>query len=112
LIKESEKEILFLTLHFSIYPGFKKALEKATKKGVKIKVIGEATKETERNLKTYKEIGCEVRTHSHNYPRFAVFDNKKIIIRVGKQYRNIIIEDKEIANFFKRAFKELWNKKN
>ena len=109
-INNSKKEILFFTLHYSVYPSLKKAITSAIKRGVKIKVIGYKTKETRDSYNTYKKMGCEVKSIKHDYPRFAVFDNKITAIRIGNFYVNIIVDDKPFSTIFKSFFNQEWKK--
>ncbi len=109
-INQSQKEALFFTLHYSMYPELKKALAKAIKRGVKVRIIGNKTKETIEAYNAYKKMGCETRSVKHDYTRFAVFDGKITTMRIGEAYVNIIVEDEAFSSIFRSFFNQEWKK--
>ena len=61
-------------------------MEKETKKGVKVKLIGIIDKETEKGVREWKKVGCSIKKYnekfSENPLRFTIFDNKQARITI------------------------------
>jgi hypothetical protein len=54
-------------------------------------------------------MGCEIRSIKHDAPRFAVFDGKKTVVRIGQFYINLIIDNESFTEIFKQYYDSLWS---
>jgi len=90
MIKEAEKEIILCTSEQGLlrkYDFFKKAFEKAAKKGVKIKIAAPLTKTNKHISKELKGI-AEIRHAKNLNARFVIVDNKSLMF--------MLLDDKEV----------------
>ncbi len=97
-IKKSEDVLKWFLEQFS---------KKRVKKGVKLKML--VSSKDKAIAEKYKLVEVHELFHEFPYPvTFAAYGNKFKIILWENELCGIIIEDKHIANFFKRIFKVLW----
>ena len=90
MIKEAEKEIILCTSEQGLlrkHDFFKKAFEKAAKRGVKIKIAAPLTKINKHVSKELKGI-AEIRHTKNLNARFVVVDNKSLMF--------MLLDDKEV----------------
>jgi len=117
LLKTAKKSFILCTNNFSLNPDLEKEFKNAIKRGVECKIIGIISSKNIKNAKKYKKIGFEIKHLKHNFPRFAVIDEKSIIFRLSQPergiYTSIWVESYALSNVFTKTFKNLWkNGKN
>jgi len=109
-IKNARKSVLIASYKFN-HPEIIKILENKKLKELKIVVEKENLEDFKKNIHSYKGTGI---FHS----KFVVIDGKTVITGSGNftesdfhLFHNnfLIIEDREIGEFFKRKFLSLWN---
>lgn len=116
-----EREILGVQRNWKYWGEGIRAMEKAIKRGVKVKQIGIINGETEKRAREWKEIGCEIRKYNKklgDYPlRFSIFDNKTARITVGKpeiskpgDYITIWTDSKALIAMLRDQFFQMWEK--
>ena len=114
-----EKEILGVQRNWKYWGEGIRAMEKAVKKGVKVKHIGIINEETEKRAYEWKKIGCKIRKYNDkfgDYPlRFSIFDNREARITIGKpeiknpeDYITIWTDSKPLIAMLRRNFSQMW----
>ncbi len=94
-------------------------MEKAVKRGVKVKFIGVVDSKNMNKVKEWKKIGCKIRDYNKKfgeYPlRFSVFDGKyaritlgKPEVKEGKDYITILTDSKPLVNMLRNQFLGMW----
>jgi len=117
-ILNSKKEISFFIRFGKTDPEIIHAIEKSTRKGIKVKVLGPYRKERETTMFLYKNIGCEVRVlKEFTFPliTFGVYDGRVLHLNFYTPSQPeggllVRIEDEETAKLMKEVFNELWKK--
>ena len=115
-----EKEVLGVQRNWKYWGKGIREMEKAIKRGVRVKFIGIINKETEKRAKEWKKIGCEIRKYNQKFGenplRFSIFDNKEVRITIGKpeipapeNYITIWTTSKPIIAILRKQFLEMWN---
>jgi sugar-specific transcriptional regulator TrmB len=92
-------------------------VKRRAKAGIKTRIVGPRTKESESYLKKYKKTQKkelrEIRSLAENIKidnRIEIYGNKMIITNLEKDNLvSLLIKDKKISNSFKAIFNLLWN---
>jgi len=114
-----KKEILGVQRNWKYWGEGIRAMEKAIKRGVKVRMIGIINEETKNRAKEWKKIGCEIKIYNKkfgDYPlRFTIFDNKEARITIGKpeipnaeDYITIWTKSKPLIKMLKNQFNQMW----
>jgi sugar-specific transcriptional regulator TrmB len=114
-----KKEILGVQRNWKIWGEGLRQMQKAVKKGVKVKFIGEINKETEKRASEWEKIGCKIRHYNkklgENPLRFSIFDNKEARVTIGKpeiqnpdDYITVWTDSKPLVNMLKNQFMQMW----
>ena len=114
-----EKEILGVQRNWKYWGSGIREMEKAVKRGVKVKFIGVVDSKNMNKVKEWKKIGCKIRDYNKKfgeYPlRFSVFDGKyaritlgKPEVKEGKDYITILTDSKPLVNMLRNQFLGMW----
>lgn len=114
-----KKEILGVQRNWKFWGEGIRQMEKAIKKGVKVKSIGIINPETKKRAIEWKKIGVKIRKYNEkfgNYPlRFSIFDNKTARITIGKpeiknpeDYITIWTDSKPLIAMLRKQFFDMW----
>lgn len=114
-----KKEILGVQRNWVVWGEGLRAMQKAVKKGVKVKQIGIINSETEKRAREWKSIGCEIRKYNPQFGefplRFGIFDNKEARITIGKpevskseNYITIWTTSKPLITLLRKQFLDMW----
>ena len=114
-----EKEVLGVQRNWKYWGEGIRAMEKAVKRGVRVRFIGIVNDKNFGKIKEWKKIGCKVRAYNKKfgeYPlRFSVFDGKYARITIGKpevkerkDYITIWTDSKPLVRMLRSQFLEMW----
>jgi len=114
-----KKEILGVQRGWVVWGEGLRQMQTATRKGVKVKLIGVVDSETEKRAREWKEVGCEIRKFNSKFGefplRFSIFDNKEARITLGKpevskpeDYITIWTSSKPLISLLRKQFEEMW----
>jgi len=112
-------EILGVQRNWKIWGEGLRNMQRAIKKGVKVKMIGIINEETRKRAEEWKSLGCKIRAYNikfGEYPlRFTIFDNKEARITIGKpeitnpeDYLTIWTTSKPLIAVLRKQFLEMW----
>ncbi len=115
----AQKEIMGVQRNWKIWGKGLRAMQKAIKKGVSVKMIGIIDPSTEKRAREWKEMGCKIKAYNKKfgeYPlRFTIIDGKEARITIGKpeipkpkDYITIWTKSKPLINTLKAQFIEMW----
>jgi sugar-specific transcriptional regulator TrmB len=114
-----KKEIIGVQRNWKIWGEGLRAMEKAVKKGVSVKLMGFTDDDYGKRALEWKKLGCRIKKYNKKfgeYPlRFSIFDGKEARITIGKpeiqtpeDYITIWTTSKPIINILKRQFQVMW----
>jgi len=114
-----KKEIIGVQRNWKVWGEGLRAMEKAVKKGVSVKFIGNVDGKSGKKALEWKKIGCKIRGYNKKfgeYPlRFSIFDGKEARITIGKpeiqnpeDYITIWTTSKPIVNILRKQFMDMW----
>jgi len=114
-----EKEILGVQRNWHVWGEGLREMEKAVKRGVKVKQIGIVNNETIKKVNEWKKTGIEIRKFNEkfgDYPlRFSIFDGKFARITIGKpeikkpeDYITIWTDSKSLIKLLRNQFMQMW----
>ncbi len=102
-------------------PKNMQTINEAIKRGVEVKFIAPLTKENLKNMKKWKETGCQIRIYDKKkfgeaMPRFTIYDKKSVRITVGspevsngEEYISMFTDSITLSNMFRNYFLVMWN---
>ena len=116
---KAEKEIIGMQRTWVVWGEGLREMQKVTKRGIKVKLIGEINEETKARAQEWKNVGCEIRAYNKkfgDYPlRFSIIDGKQARITIGKpeiknpkDYITIWTKSKPLIAILKAQFQEMW----
>lgn len=119
MIERSKKYVYGVTRDYSRSAKLSELVETASKKGVKIRVIGmqEINEENYLKAKWYAEHGAELRIIESNlHPRIVLVDGREVLLRLdhehsrkeGFPFSSIWSEDPSLVKVFDTYVKNLW----
>jgi len=114
-----KKEILGVQRNWKIWGSGLRAMKKAVKRGVKVKMIGLIDKNTKDRAEEWKKLGIKIKAYNKKFGenplRFSIFDNKESRITIGKpeiqnpeEYITIWTSSKPLINILKKQFRDMW----
>ncbi|MBU0760496.1 MAG: hypothetical protein KJ600_00210 [Nanoarchaeota archaeon] len=114
-----KKEIFGVQRNWKVWGDGLREMEKTTKKGVDVRIIGVVNDETKERAFEWKKTGCKIRAYNEKYGsyplRFTVFDNKEARITIGKpeiqnpeDYITIWTKSKPLIAILRKQFMEMW----
>jgi len=112
-------EILGVQRNWKVWGNGLRAMQKCTRRGVKVKIIGMINEETKSRALEWKKVGCKIKAYNSNlgpYPlRFSIFDNKEARITIGKpeiqdpkNYITIWTSSKPLISLLRNQFNQMW----
>jgi len=115
----AEKEIWGMNRNWVVWGEGLREMQKAIKRGVQVKLIGEINEETKSRAQEWKNVGCKIKAYNKKfgeYPlRFSIIDNKQARITLGKpeiknpkDYITIWTKSKPLIAILKTQFQEMW----
>ncbi|MBU3897218.1 MAG: hypothetical protein KJ697_04825 [Nanoarchaeota archaeon] len=112
LLEKAKKSFILCTMHFTTNPDLEAGFKKAIKRGIDCRVIGTVEKNTVNNVRGYIKMGFQAKHLKHEFPRFAIIDNRFVIFRISRPeygvYTSIWIESVSLAKIFTELFERLW----
>lgn len=117
--KNVKKEILGAQRNWKYWSEGTREMDKAIKRGVKVKLIGEINKENMKKVQEWKKIGCKIKKFNKKFGesplRFSIFDNKEARITMGKpeiqnskDYITIWTTSKPLISMLRNQFLMMW----
>lgn len=114
-----QKEILGVQRNWKVWGTGLREMQKATKRGINVKLIGVINEQTKKRANEWKSTGCKLKKYNKKFGenplRFSIFDNKEARITFGKpeissskDYITIWTKSKPLIAILKKQFNEMW----
>ncbi len=115
-----KKEVLGIQRNWKVWGAGLRAMEKAVKKGVNVKLIGFVDGKCGERAEEWKKIGCKIKKYNKKFGdfplRFSIYDGKEARITIGKpeiqnpeDYITIWTTSKPIVAILRRQFQIMWH---